>query len=315
MSTPTMVVRWNRGMRIGVSLRSSYGTDDRTGARWMVERARAASAAGLNSLFVGDHHSSGPGRYYQNTPILGRLLAEWDGPRVGALFLLPLWNPVLVAEQIGTLAAATDARFVMQTAIGGGREQFAAMGEPTKGRAVRFEHGLDVVRRLLAGEAVNARVGDLEIEGARVAPTTTEPLEVWIGGSADAAIERAARIGDGWLANANHVPSELREQAAQYVEHCAEFGRTPTAVAVRRDVHVGRDTRDAAAVAEPVIAAGYRGFAPDALTYGSPDAVADGFRALAAMGFTDVIVRQLADDQRDALASIEHLARVRELLA
>ncbi len=90
---------------IGASLRSGYAPPDvRTGARWMVERARAAADAGLDSLFVGDHHNV-PVPYYQNVPILGRLLAEWDDRPAGALFLLPLWHPVLVAEQIGTLAA------------------------------------------------------------------------------------------------------------------------------------------------------------------------------------------------------------------
>ena len=68
-------------MRIGVSLRSSYAVADvRKGAAWMIERARAARDAGLDSLFVGDHHSvmSGglsadltPVSYYQNVPILG----------------------------------------------------------------------------------------------------------------------------------------------------------------------------------------------------------------------------------------------------
>ena len=77
--------------------------DVRAGARWMVERARAAADAGLDSLFVGDHHNV-PVPYYQNVPILGRLLAEWDDRPAGALFLLPLWHPVLLAEQIGTLA-------------------------------------------------------------------------------------------------------------------------------------------------------------------------------------------------------------------
>ena len=48
----------------------------------MVERAGAAAAAGLDSLFVGDHHGTGPGTYYQNVPILARLLAEW-GERPG----------------------------------------------------------------------------------------------------------------------------------------------------------------------------------------------------------------------------------------
>ncbi len=302
-------------MRIGVSLRSSFGTDPRTGARWMIERARVARDAGLHSLFVGDHHATGPGAYYQNVAILGRLLAEWGPQPVGALYLLPLWNPVLLAEQIGTLAAIADGRFIMQTAIGGGAEQFAGMGMPLKGRAARFEEGLDIVRRLLAGESVTARYGDVGISDAQVAPLTPEPLEVWIGGSADVAIAHAARMGDGWLANANHTLAEAHDQAAFYVDQCNELGRVPTAVAIRRDVHVGADAADAARVAEPVISAGYRGFPPDACTYGDAEQVADRLRAYGEAGFTDIIVRQLADEQADALASIERLATVRELLA
>jgi hypothetical protein len=44
-------------MRVGVSLRTSFFTDDvRAGAGWIVERARSAWDAGLDALFVGDHH-------------------------------------------------------------------------------------------------------------------------------------------------------------------------------------------------------------------------------------------------------------------
>ena len=93
----------------------------------MVERARAARTAGLDSLFVGDHRAT-PASYYQNSPILGRLLAECGGREAGALYLLPMWNPVLVAEQTATLASIAQGRFVVQCAIGGGRGQFAAMG-------------------------------------------------------------------------------------------------------------------------------------------------------------------------------------------
>jgi alkanesulfonate monooxygenase SsuD/methylene tetrahydromethanopterin reductase-like flavin-dependent oxidoreductase (luciferase family) len=70
----------------------------------MIERTAAAHRAGLDSLFIGDHHVS-PTPYYQNTPMLGRLLAEWGEAPAGCLFLLPLWSPVLVAEQIGTFAS------------------------------------------------------------------------------------------------------------------------------------------------------------------------------------------------------------------
>src|SRR5438105_2591964 len=102
-------------MRIGVSLRTAYSAEARTGANWVIERARAAREAGVDSLFVGDHHATGPGVYYQNVPMLGRLLAEWDHRPAGALFLLPLWNPILAAEHIGTLAAMARGRFILQT--------------------------------------------------------------------------------------------------------------------------------------------------------------------------------------------------------
>ncbi|MEP7017202.1 MAG: hypothetical protein ABI899_04180, partial [Actinomycetota bacterium] len=75
-------------MHIGVSERSGYDVADvRAGARWMVERVRAARDAGLDSMFLGEHHSTG-GTYYQNVPMLGRVLAEWGDRPVGALFLL-----------------------------------------------------------------------------------------------------------------------------------------------------------------------------------------------------------------------------------
>ncbi|HET7040561.1 MAG TPA: LLM class flavin-dependent oxidoreductase, partial [Gemmatimonadales bacterium] len=133
-------------MKIGVSLRSSYPVaDGREGARWMVERAAGAAAAGLDSLFVGDHHATGEMSYYQNSAILGRLLAEWGDRPAGALYLLPAWNPVLVAEQVGTLATLARGPFVLQCAVGGG-DQMAAMGAPPKGRAPLFEQNLGVIR-------------------------------------------------------------------------------------------------------------------------------------------------------------------------
>jgi len=64
----------------------------------MVERVRAARDAGLESLFLGEHHATG-GSYYQNVPILGRLLGEWGDRPVAALFLLPLGHPVLLAGE------------------------------------------------------------------------------------------------------------------------------------------------------------------------------------------------------------------------
>ena len=73
-------------MRIGISVCSAYPEADiKTSVRYMVQRVRAARDSDLDSLFVGDHHvTSRP--YFQNSPILGRLLAEWNNKPAGALY-------------------------------------------------------------------------------------------------------------------------------------------------------------------------------------------------------------------------------------
>jgi alkanesulfonate monooxygenase SsuD/methylene tetrahydromethanopterin reductase-like flavin-dependent oxidoreductase (luciferase family) len=292
-------------MRVGVSLRSAYSVGDaRTGARWMIERAAAARAARLDSLFVGDHHVIGA-PFYQNTPMLGRLLAEWGDAPAGALYSLPLWNPVLLAEHIGTLASIADGRFIVQCGLGDGRRQFAAMAADIRQRVSTFERALATIRTLLAGG---------EVGGARVAPVPSEPVKVWIGGSADPAIDRAARLGDGFLAAPYLSLDQARAQIDLYRERCAAQGRRVGVTAIRRDVHIGADAADADRVAAPVLAAGYRGFPPDALAVGGPDEVAARFRALGDIGYTDVIVRHLAEDQAEVLHSLERLARVRSNL-
>src|SRR5262249_31294605 len=142
--------------------------DPRDGGGWRVERAGAARQSGLDSLFVGDHHST-PAPYYQNVPILGRLLAEWGDAPAGCLFLLPLWNPVLVAEQIGTLASIARGPFIMQCGLGYGEARFAAMGANIKTRPSAFEEALDIVRRLLAGETVSSSLAVPDYQGEHCA--------------------------------------------------------------------------------------------------------------------------------------------------
>lgn len=294
-------------MRVGVSLRSRYEPPDvRTGARWMVEQAAMAWEVGLDSLFVGDHHAT-RGPYYQNAPILGRLLAEWRGPRpAGALYLLPLWSPVLVAEQVGTLASVAPGRFVLQCAIGGEEGQFAAMGADLRRRAGVFELALDTIRRLLAGDEVN---------GVRIGPLPPDPVDVWIGGTAPPAIDRAARLGDAWLAGPELGDEQVAALLALYRERCQVHGRRPSAIAIRRDVHIGADEEDARRVAQPVIDAGYRGFDPAVLVIGGPEQVASRFHELAEQGYTDVIIRPLANEQADTLACLERAGAVQALVA
>lgn len=278
----------------------------------MVERVRAARDAGLESMFLGEHHSTG-GMYYQNVPMLGRLLAEWGDRPAGALFLLPLWHPVLLAEQVGTLASLTSGRFILQCALGGGDEQFGGMGVPLRGRVARFESTLSVLRRLLAGEEVTTDE-PLPIRAARSGPLPPEPVDIWVGASATAAIERAARLGDGWIAAPGLTPAEAALKIEEYRSSCVEQDRPVGVTAIRRDVHVGADRADALRVAEPILAQGYRGLPRESLVIGGAAEVGQAFAELGDIGYSHVLVRHLADDQREVLASYERLGDVRALV-
>jgi len=302
-------------MRIGVSLTSNHPDvkDPREGARWMIERAAAARSSGLASLFIGDQHVS-PTPYYQNTPMLGRLLAEWGTAPAGCLFLLPLWHPVLVAEQISTLAALAEGPFIMQCGLGWGEDRFAAMGASFRTRPSAFEEALDIVRRLLAGETVSSS-RRFRFAGASLALRPVEPVEVWIGASAPPAIERAARLAEGWIASPSLSREEVRAQADMYRERCPAYGKQPGAIVLRRDIYVGESSSEARAVLEHALRQGYRGVPGDALIAGSVDEVTEQFRAFGELGYTDILVRHLINDQRKVLGSFERLAAVSAALA
>ena len=300
-------------MRIGISIQSAYRVSDPAqGVRHMVERAQAASQADLDSLFVGDHHVTDHA-YFQNSPILGRLAAHWHSKPAGALYLLPLWQPVLLAEQISTLAAIMPGRFILQCGLGGLPHQSAGMGVDMSQRVAMFEDSLSVMQRLWAGESVTHE-RFWGIEDAHIRPLPAQEIEVWIGATAPAAINRAARLAQGWLGTPASTPTQAKQQLNQYRQACAEHRRQPTAVALRRDIFIAESTKEAEQFKANAVARGYRGFPEEALVCGDTSRVAAQFAELAEAGFTDIIVRNMASDQRLALATIERLADVRRVL-
>lgn len=293
-------------MRVGASVRSFYPAGDpRVMARWMIERAAAAQAADLDSLFVGDHHATAQ-PYLQNVPILGRMLAEWDGGRpFGALFLLPMWNPVLLAEQIGTLAALAPGRFIAQVCVGADLAQFRAMGADPRTRGVDFEDRLETLRGLLAGE---------KVAGIAIAPVPCEPVEFWIGAEAPPAIERAARLANAWLVSPNVRLDVATKQLRVYLEICATLDRPPRATPIRRNLHVAADERELARHVRPAIARAGLGFDSETTIVGTIDQVADAFGEIAAAGFDTVIARHFMDDPGAVLESYARLGEVRRLV-
>ena len=308
-------------MQIGISIGTSFSTDGpdghRDGPLMVLEQAQAARRAGLDTLTLGDHHATGPTGYVQNVPMLGRILAEWTTRPIGCLFLVPLWHPVLMAEQIGTLAAMSSGPFIVQTGLGGGAGQFRAMGADLGQRAARLEEGILVVQALLRGETVDSTL--FGIEGARIAPLPPEGTEWWIGGGVPPAIDRAARLGDCWYGNADLTPETAARDLGTYREACARHDREPVRIPIRKDVLIAESRAEAERAGDALMATGYRGFARGAVAYGDPAGVAEQLSVFGGLGFTDIIIRtmqplppELGPDA--ASRSVELAGEVRSLL-
>lgn len=292
-------------MKIGISLNSTHPADGPAdgpvdgpvdGPAKMIERARAAHQAGFASLTIGDHHNM-PTRYAQNTPMLGRLLAEWPDRPAGCLFLVPLWHPLLMAEQIGTLAAMHPDRFIVQTGLGRGDDQFAAFGLTERTRGTRIERAVPIVQRLLAGETVDDEY--FEMVGAKVGLRPDGPIEWWMGASADVGLERAARMGAVWYGG----PANDATLGAERLERFRSYGGTRATI--RKDALVLEDGGEARRVAAELVDQGYRGLGTDQLIVGSVEDAAAQISQLLDVGFEEVVIRCMTVPQDQAIETIE----------
>src|SRR5216683_5887871 len=117
------------------------------------------------------------------------------------------------------------------------------------------------------------------------------------------------------IASPGLTREEARAQADMYRERCAAYGRAPSAITLRRDIYVGESSSEAQAVLQHALSRSYRGMPAEALIAGSVDEVAERFRTFGDIGYTDILVRHLTNDQPKVLGSLERLAAVRAALA
>lgn len=299
-------------MRIGISLSSSRsGADHAAGARSIVARGKVADEADLDSVTFGDRHAT-PTPYFQNVPMLGRVMADVAPSRpVGCLFLLPLWHPVLVAEQVATLATMSDVPFIIQTGIGAGQQQFDAVGAALQTRGMALEECIRVIKALLAGETVSSE--PFGVLDASISPLPPHGVEWWIGAGVDKALERAASMGDAWYTVPSFTASQLANPMQTYEAACEASGTTPRTV-LRKDVLVLADGDRARSAAAEILDGGYRGMQTENLVIGSVDDAVEQLSAFADMGVADVIIRCMAEDNAVALETIECFGEVRRAL-
>ncbi|CAA0119407.1 putative protein [BD1-7 clade bacterium] len=112
---------------------------------------------------------------------------------------LPIRNPVLVAKQLTSMNVLTQNRFAFGVGISPWVEDFDICGEPWKGRGKRMDEMIDIIRGLHSGEYYGFEGDFYNIPEIKMNPVPTKQTPILIGGHAELALKRAARIGDGWI--------------------------------------------------------------------------------------------------------------------
>jgi alkanesulfonate monooxygenase SsuD/methylene tetrahydromethanopterin reductase-like flavin-dependent oxidoreductase (luciferase family) len=162
--------------------------------------ARAVDSQ-VDHLCVGDHVSFFVGAGSDGLTAATWLLAgQAVLPVYVGLYLLPLRHPVPVARQLATLAQLASGRLTLGVGIGGeDPHEMEVCGVNPKTRGRRMNESLEILRNLAAGKAVTFDGEFFSLHDALILPAPAPPIPLIVGGRSDAAVRRAARLGDGWL--------------------------------------------------------------------------------------------------------------------
>lgn len=197
------------------------------------EIAATAEGLGYDSLWAGDHLSFG-NPILEGTVALSAFAAYTSTIRVGSgVLLLPLRSPGLVAKQMASLDYLTGGRIVCGVGVGGdSAKDFELTGIPRSERGARTNEGIEVMRALWSSPEASFSGRFSEFTDVGLSPMPVQPggPPIWVGGRADAALERAGRLGDGWM---GYMVSPARFEASMTTVrgHAAAAGRNPDATA------------------------------------------------------------------------------------
>jgi alkanesulfonate monooxygenase SsuD/methylene tetrahydromethanopterin reductase-like flavin-dependent oxidoreductase (luciferase family) len=142
-----------------------------------------------------------------------------------AVYLLPLRHPTLVARQVADLELLAPGRLVLGLGIGGeDPHEYTVCGVDPRTRGRRMDECLQVLRLLLAGTPVTFHGEFFDLDDALILPAPPSPVPLIVGGRSDAAVRRAARLGDGWIGVWNSA-RRYAEVVASIDEQAAAAGR------------------------------------------------------------------------------------------
>lgn len=209
-----------------------------------VPLAKAAEAAGFHAYTLPDSiaYPEVSDSKYPYTPDGNRQFLE-DKPFIDPFSLVPalamvterlefhtfvvklaIRHPVLVAKQAASVAVLTNDRFQLGVGISPWPEDFRLCGVPWEGRGKRMDEMITIIRGLLRGGYFAFEGDHFQIESVKMCPLPARPLRILVGGHSEAALARAARLGDGWM-HAGGDPAEMERMITRLRELRRAHGR------------------------------------------------------------------------------------------
>jgi probable F420-dependent oxidoreductase len=200
-------------MKIGAIFPQTEIGSDPSGVR---DYAQAVEDLGFTHILVYDHviGASPEGRdfpmaytdqsmFHEPMVLYGYLAALTRTVElVTGVIILPQRQAVLVAKQAAEIDVLTGGRFRLGVGIGWNPVEYQALNENFRTRASRITEQVEVMRRLWTEPIVDFRGRWHTIDRAGLNPLPIQrPIPVWFGGSAEPALQRLAKIADGWMPN------------------------------------------------------------------------------------------------------------------
>ena len=127
------------------------------------------------------------------------------------VYVVPLRNVFSLAKALGTAAVLSEGRVSLGLGLGWMKEEFQLVGESFDDRAARSDEMLAVMRKLWTGEMVEHHGRFYDFPRLQMSPGIPGEIPIFVGGRTDAALRRAARIGDGWIQGIARIREQRRQ--------------------------------------------------------------------------------------------------------
>lgn len=206
--------------------------------------AQLAEEAGFDTVTVGHHHFL-PGNMSDPLTFLTAVAVRTSTLRVGTgIFQLPVHNPVRVAEQVATIDELSGGRISLGVGLGWWPLEYQVHGSDFRTRGARMEEALEILRLVWTEEktSYDGRFYSFPELTVHPRPVQQPSIPLWVAGVADAAVDRAARLGDAWLCGPVQSLGKAQSCLRVYRDSCARHGRQPEWI-LRRYAWIGTDRR------------------------------------------------------------------------